>query len=239
MDTSSTLLGPTKNQKSILYLSFAMIGLIVGYFATGIVKWIIGLSWIPYHQSFELVNKVLLKIQSLSGDWSAIILAIIGACLGLFLAFLCIEEILRANISDQEIVIYKDDHTYAISKDEIQHVFLDEKELVIVDLNGQELLRETHHHKEKIVEDAFVFHRYPWEQGDPYEKEFQLWTAKTKEVSNAVHALMKAREKALEDKNDEEARELRKGLADLNIVVRTRGTKQYWRFAMRHTEHSA
>lgn len=162
-----------------------------------------------------------------------IVLAGAGAGIGLLIAFLLIDKVLCADISDQEIVLYKDKRTYKISKADVQHVFLDGDELVILACNGHELLREPHHLKENIVEDAFVFHQYPWEQGgDPFEVQFQLWTPGEKDISKAAHALLNVRKKALEDKDEEEAAKLRKELADLNIIVRTKGTKQYWRFVV-------
>lgn len=47
----------------------------------------------------------------------------------------------------------------------------------------------------------------------------------------AAHALLKARHKALQDEEKDDIEEFRLELAQLGIVVRDEGTRQYWRKA--------
>jgi cysteinyl-tRNA synthetase len=49
------------------------------------------------------------------------------------------------------------------------------------------------------------------------------------ELSPSAHALLKAREKALQDKNEKDIAELRDELAKLGYIVRDEGKRQFWR----------
>jgi cysteinyl-tRNA synthetase len=78
---------------------------------------------------------------------------------------------------------------------------------------------------------GFRKHDYPWlTEGDPHKDKYQRWVPDMPDLSAAAHALLKAREKTLEEKNTVDIKELRSELAKLGIVVRDEETRQYWRW---------
>lgn len=69
-----------------------------------------------------------------------------------------------------------------------------------------------------------------WADADPHLAEFRRWVPGTPGLPEGANALFKAREKALKKQGDaEDARELRKELARLGVVVRDEDRRQCWR----------
>lgn len=221
--TEKSIVGYGVSTKVTLYAGFGVVGLVLGYFLPRIATWALTLKWIPFQGPIELIN-------SFRGPWLDVVLALVGLIAGLSIAYIAIKESLVTMITDQAVQLYKDGHNQAIGRKDIDAVFLDGKQLVIVGVSGHELAREKYEEKPEDMAYAFNQHGYPWSaEGDPYKDQFRRWVADMPDLSAAANALMKAREKALKEKNAEEIKDLRRELAKLDIIVRDEGFRQYWR----------
>jgi cysteinyl-tRNA synthetase len=63
----------------------------------------------------------------------------------------------------------------------------------------------------------------------PRARHFRRWVADMPELPVDADALLRAREKALDKGDDDDAAELRAQLAKLGVVVRDQKERQYWR----------
>ncbi|NUQ87271.1 MAG: hypothetical protein HOQ43_02235, partial [Glycomyces artemisiae] len=106
------------------------------------------------------------------------------------------------------------------------------KRLVVLGHRRQELAQvEFDLDREKLVA-ALRRQGYAWQAGgDPYGGEFKRWVPGADGLPRGADALLKARERALEKSNEGDLRELREELAGLDVVVRDRDKKQYWRLS--------
>lgn len=218
-----TVVGYSKITGIILYGGFGIVGTILGFFLPRIAAWAVTLPWVPFQGPLKLIN-------SLQGPWVAIIMAVLGLLAGLVLAYIAVKESLIITITDQEVQLEKDKNTHTIALKDIDMVFLDGKQLVLLGKSGFELVREKNDQSAIQVSNAFKKHGYPWSsEGDPFKDEYRRWVQDIPDISPAANALMKAREIALQEKEEEDIKDLRRELAKLGYIVREEGTRQYWR----------
>ncbi|MBM7585570.1 uncharacterized membrane-anchored protein YhcB (DUF1043 family) [Bacillus pakistanensis] len=219
-----TIVGFNTNTRIIIYSGFGVLGLVFGYFIPRIAAWALTLPWVPFEGPIKLIHSLL------NGPWMEWVTAMIGLIAGLVLAYISIKESLIATISDQEVQLDKDGHAKRIKRSEIDQIFIDRKELVILGTSGHELLREKHEESPKLVEEGFKKHGYPWSrEGDPYKDQYRRWVLDTPDLPPAVNALMKAREKALQKKENTDIKDLRNELEKSGYIVRDEETRQYYR----------
>lgn len=222
---SYTLIGVTKTAIFLLYAAFAMIGLTIGYFIPQIAKWALSLPWIPFEGPLRLIT-------SFQGSTAAFITALLGMTAGIWFAHSVSAMLLSVKITDHTVEFMKGKKVQTIHSGDIALVFMDHKRLVLLGTAGYELVREEIDEKPVNVEKAFRQHHYEWAaDGDPFTDQFRRWIPDAPDLSQGAHALLKARHKALEDEQKDDIEEFRLDLAQLGIVVRDEGTRQYWRKA--------
>lgn len=218
-----TVVGYSKITGLLLYGGFGVAGLIFGYFLPRIASWAITLPWFPFEGPLKLIN-------TFNGFWLPIILAVIGLIAGIVLATMAISEILIITITDQETQLKRDEDIQTIGFKDIDTVFLDGNQLVILGKSGYELARETTDASAKDIANAFMSHSYPWsKKGDPFREEYRRWVLNSPDLSAAANALFKAREIVLQKKEYNDIKDLRKELAKLGYIVRDEETRQYFR----------
>jgi len=93
------------------------------------------------------------------------------------------------SISDYSIAIDNDLENLTFLRDEIQEIYYDKDNLVIIGTTGHELLRESYDIKEEKSKNAFRNHNYPFSLTDPYKTYFKLWSASTDELSTTDSCL--------------------------------------------------
>src|SRR5699024_5538310 len=121
---------------------------------------------------------------------------------GLVIASISIKETLIATITDKEIQLDKDGHRQTIAGKEVEAIFLDRKQLVILGQTGEELAREKIDEYPKNFQYGFERHGYSWlPDGDPFKDVYRRWVPNTPDISPSANAVMKAREKALQEKD--------------------------------------
>lgn len=218
-----TVVGFSTTTGIVLYGGFGAAGPVLGYFLPRIAAWALKLPWVPFEGPLKLINLF-------NGFWLDMIIALLGLIVGLVVASTAVKEMLVVTIGDEEVQLDKDGHKQIIGRKEIDTVFLDGQQLVILGKSGYELVREKIDETPKIVVDGFKRHGYVWSTGgDPFKDEYRRWVPDTPDISPSANAVMKAREKALQKKETKEMKELRNELMKLGIVVRDEGTSQYWR----------
>lgn len=150
---------------------------------------------------------------------------------GVWLTRTVFKECLTAVVTDSEVslTIYNEESVF--SKDSISGVFTDEKHLVLLGTEGQELFREKLEPAVEKAADAFRAHGYVWlGTEDPFKEEYKRWVPDTPDLEPGANALLKAREKALKEEEKADAKELKAEISKLGITVRDKGSRQYWRF---------
>ncbi|SPU03175.1 YqeB [Bacillus tequilensis] len=224
-DQSHTTIGVTKTAVYFLYAILAIIGLTIGYFIPQFAKWALSLPWIPFEGLLRLVT-------SFHGSPAAFITALLGMSAGLWFAHTVMAMLLSVKITDDTVELIKGKNVQTIRSADIALVFIDHKRLVLLGTAGYELVREEIDEKPGKVEKAFRQHHYEWAaDGDPFKDQFRRWIPDAPDLSPGAHALLKARHKALKGEETDDVEEFRLELAQLGIVVRDEGTRQYWRKA--------
>lgn len=224
--------GMANKNESVLWLSTGdrvflgvvapLIGGALGFFLPSLASWVTRLAWIPFQGPFELV-------ASWSSWWAQYVLAAVGVVLGaVFVAFVLYES-LRVVVAESGFRVTRDGETAEFHRSEAATVFVDGKELVVLDSSSRQVVRAPIEEKAQAVERVFTSHGYSFADGDPYESLYQRWVSGTPLLPAEINAVMLAREKALEKKSRSDASELRVELDRLGIVVRDRKNKQYWR----------
>ncbi|GAB2993125.1 hypothetical protein GCM10023080_069080 [Streptomyces pseudoechinosporeus] len=198
-------------------------GAVVGELVRLLAGWLVTLRWAPFKGPAKLLD-------SIPEPWVTIGAVTVGALLGLFAAFVSLHESLSVRVSDRRVVLTIRDASQEFARDKIRLAVLDGRQLVLLGHNSEELAREDCGLARRRVADAFTEHGYTWSDVDPHLTEFRRWVPDTPGLPKGANALLKAREKALKKQDDaEDARELRKELARLGVVVRDEDKRQYWR----------
>ncbi|QIW80736.1 DUF308 domain-containing protein [Bacillus tequilensis] len=224
-DQPHTTIGVTKTAVYFFYAILAIIGLTIGYFIPQFAKWALFLPWIPFEGLLRLVT-------SFHGSPAAFITALLGMSAGLWFAHTVMAMLLSVKITDDTVELIKGKNVQTIRSADIALVFIDHKRLVLLGTAGYELVREEIDEKPGKVEKAFRQHHYEWAaDGDPFKDQFRRWIPDAPDLSPGAHALLKARHKALKGEETDDVEEFRLELAQLGIVVRDEGTRQYWRKA--------
>jgi hypothetical protein len=202
-------------------------GAVGGELVRLLAGWLVTLRWAPFKGPAELLD-------SMPEPWVSIGAVTVGALLGLFAALVLLHESLSVRVSDRRVVLTIRDESEEFARDKIRLVFPDGKQLVLLGHHSEELAREDCGLDKRRLADAFTEHGYAWADADPYSAEFRRWVPGTPGLPEGANALFKAREKALKKEGDaEDARELRKELARVGVVVRDEDKRQYWRLPSR------
>lgn len=222
-----TVLGLTKVDKVIILLFFIVIFGLSGWFIPVIANALLNFEIIPYIKIVEF-------IASFEHTKTSIIATIIGVIIAVIFAIAIIVESLKVTITPQNIMLTVKDKTETIDKKEISAIFMDKRELVILGPHSNELYREEFDVKKAKVKEAFQYYRYPWYDEDPYIDEYERWVKDHPDFPEKINALLKARQVALEDDETDEAKQLRRDLAKLGVVIKDKKKAQYVRMTNNH-----
>ncbi|MFB6367624.1 DUF308 domain-containing protein [Paenibacillus elgii] len=210
--------------RALIFVGCTILGIALGYFIPMIAQWASTLPWIPFQGPLKLIS-------SFSGAWvTTVVTSLLGLLAGLWFAEEVIKDTLSVVVSGETIRLEKDGAGQELSFENISMVFLDGKQLVFLGHAGQELAREKYEWASERIVSALMAHGYAWSpDGDPYKGQYHRWVQDTPDLPPAVNALLKAREKALKNKEGREAKELRSEVAKRGVVVRDEEARQYWR----------
>ncbi|GGB54095.1 hypothetical protein F3157_14675 [Virgibacillus dakarensis] len=179
--------------------------------------------------SFFSDSKVIQLLDSFNPFWVSIILMFVGVVIGVLLSLTVYSEALKMSISDQEILINKDEKEKTIRKSEIKEIFMEDNEIVITGNKGQELLSEKTDIKKEKIREIFLQHHYPWSEQDPYVDEFVLWTLEDNTFGEKINAILYKRRNAIREGDKKKAKNLKVDLNELGVVVKDQSDNQYVR----------
>lgn len=221
-DKSESVLWLPAADRVFLAVVAPAVGGAVGFFLPRWAPWAASQKWIPFQGVFEFV-------ASWSHWWVQYLTTGIGVALGAVFVAFAFHDSLRVVVSASGLRLTEEGRTTSVARADASTVFVDGKELVVLDAASRQVVRAPIEEKEPAVERAFVEHGYSFVEGDPYESLYQRWIPGSPTLPADVDAVMRAREMALQKKSREDASELREALDRLGIVVRERKSTQYWR----------
>ncbi|WP_293697687.1 hypothetical protein [uncultured Agrococcus sp.] len=207
-------------------VAFQLGGAVVGFGAAFIVGPLVG--WLL---GFVGDAPGLLRLAgSLPLVWAIPVLTIAGLIVGFWLAAQWQEEVGVVTVGPESVTLFRSGTGSLLRAERISGAFTDGKDLIIVDADGNELLRsKTDTVLATRLQSAFEQHDYRW-QGtvDPRDEQFIAWIDGDGSLDAEAHGLLRARQRALADKRAGAAEGFRDELAATGIVVRDRdGGQQY------------
>lgn len=220
MNHHVTKLGLTVFERALILVIPTAIGGIVGWFLPVIVS---GLRRIPILSS----NDLIMLIDSFHSFSVSVIAMIIGIIAGFILSIIIFNESLNIFIDDTKIKLVIKAEETIISKNMVSAIFIEEKQLKLLDNEGKEnFSREIDIPTEK-VKDAFLSHSYPWKNEDPYKSCFQLWRLNEEMVlGETIQSILYSRRLSLREKDEKKANQLKTDLNELGVIVKDRGEEQ-------------
>ncbi|MFF7789650.1 hypothetical protein [Streptomyces sp. NPDC007991] len=195
----------------------------VGALLPLLARLLLKLPWAPLEGPAELLTSIPEPALTLGT-------IAVGALGGLLLGLAAAHESLSVRVCDTHLALAIRDSTREFTREEIAVLCRDGKQLVVLAPGGMELAREQCGLPWPRLTAALAEHGYRWAEEDPYRAEFRRWVRGTPGLPEGADALLRARAQTLKSDDDaEDARELRRELLRLGVVVRDEEKRQYWR----------
>src|SRR4051812_6027841 len=208
----ATVVGMPLADRLAVVLGAPALGVGLGLLLPRAARWLLTLSWVPLGGPLKLVSL-------LDHGWGAVAAPVVGGLLGVALAWVAFAESLTVTLTDREIRLVKDQKTRVIPSVQVHTVFLDGKQLVILDPESRQLLRDRHEASGTRLAQAFHAHGYRWADHDPYRDLYRRWVRDTPDLPPAVNAVLAARDLALTRNVAADVRELRDEVQKAGYVV--------------------
>lgn len=224
MKDNEAVLGFSRSEKILIILVPLLLGGLIGWFIPFIADWLLSMPIIPKEKLVKL-------IASLNGTWVSIIATIIGMAAGVFFSMIIFAESLEVKVTYEGLQLKLDDKVTSIHKKDISAIYLENKQFIILGMQGNELYREVIESKKDKVREVMNNYRYPWKEKDPFDNEYKRWVAGHPDFSAEINALLNAREQALNEGEKKKAKQLQTDLAKLGVVIRDENNAQYVRLA--------
>ncbi|WP_067839155.1 YqeB family protein [Nocardia lijiangensis] len=173
--------------------------------------------------------------MTISPVWLVPIAAVVGLLAGLTLFDAARKESLALIVADDHVELSKDRREKYVPRAQVDAVFREAGDLVLVDRNRLRLARfgASDLGRRKIAA-AFRKHGYPWlDRDDPFGVEFARWLDGMPGVDEDVNVLLRARRRAIADKKPLIIEEVDEKLIALGVDVRERKGEQLIRTVQR------
>ncbi|MGI5237359.1 YqeB family protein [Dactylosporangium sp. CA-139066] len=217
------VLGLSRSDRVVVLGGFPLLGGLIGWALPAVARWVLQLRWAPFGGPLRLVER-------LDGGWGLAGAVACGALLGAAIGFIAVHEALRVIVGDEGLVVEKGDSRRTVAKSDVDAVFVEGRQLVVLDRESRQVVRDRLENAERPrVRKAFAAHGYPWVDEDPYDGLFRRWVPDLPDLPGSVNALLAARAKALEGGGGADAAELRDEVQKLGYTVRDGDKVQYWR----------
>ncbi|NMD94055.1 hypothetical protein HF877_01375 [Rhodococcus sp. BL-253-APC-6A1W] len=208
-------------------IGFVLIGLLLGC-GVGFILNPVG-SWV-----LELLGGVPAPVRiamTLPLVWQVPVLGILGALLGLFIAAEGEKEALKLTVSDDRLILDQHGHTRVVPRGAISAIFADGKDFVVDGAEGRQIVRyKATDISIDAAADALRAHRYPWIGAtDPHAHKYSPWIDGNGDSTDDEDHAFRARRRALEKKDRQEAEAALERLQSFGLVVRDRQGGQEFR----------
>jgi hypothetical protein len=220
----ATVVAPPPAERALVWVGFPLIGAAAGWLLKSLAEWATSLPWVPFKGPLELVASVP-DPQATIGSLA------LGVAGGLVVAVLAEQDYVRVTVEDDQLTVTRGGSSRRVPRASVEAVFLDGKQLVLLGHETDELVREGGDLPDAgRLQAAFRAHGYPWVPGgDPHKDEYRRWVEDLPGLPAGADAVLKARARALDRGDKEDAAQLRLELGKLGIVVRDEGKRQFWR----------
>jgi hypothetical protein len=199
---------------------FPLIGAGAGWLLKALAGWAASLPWVPFQGPLELAASVPDPYATIG----SLALGIVG---GLAVAVLAEQDYVRVTVADDQVTIARGGSSRRVPRASTGAVFLDGKQLVLLGHATDELAREGGDLPDaRRLQAAFLAHGFPWMPADPHQAEYRRWVEDLRELPAGADAIFRARARALDRDDKEDAEQLRQELGRLGIVVREEGERR-------------
>ncbi|MDG4808109.1 hypothetical protein O7634_15240 [Micromonospora sp. WMMD1120] len=211
---------------AVLWGGFPLLGAGAGWLLAMTTGWLARLPWVPFSDLIEWLDR-LPEPQATVG---AIGVGVLG---GLVIGGIGTAERLIVTVDGAQVQLRRADQSRTVARADTRVAFLADKHLVLLDSDGAELVRESTDLPAARLAAAFREHGWRWADDDPHRSAYRLWVPDLPGLPAGADALLRARERALERERRDDARELRREVGLLGVVLRDDGKRQYWRLTER------
>ncbi|TDQ42645.1 YqeB family protein [Aureibacillus halotolerans] len=217
-----THVGLSKAGKVAFFIGPLVLCGILGWFLPVLLYWAMTIEWLPLPGWLE-------KLSLLKGFWVPFATTALGLIAGAWLADVIKKETLDVVLTDCKVEATLNREKTIFIKKDIQYVFLNHSNLVIVGFTGREWLHAEHASTKKRVRDAFISHGYPWIDTDPFQNDYRLWVPDTTELPPSANAILTERAKAMKKDKTKDVKLLKREVEKLGVTVQNKEKHQYWR----------
>ncbi|WP_410809574.1 hypothetical protein [Micromonospora sp. 067-2] len=207
---------------AVLWGGFPLLGAGAGWLLAAATGWLARLPWVPFQGLLEWLDQ-LPEPQATAGPIA------VGVLAGLVLAGIGTAERLIVTVDAAQVRLRRSDQDRTVARVDTRVVFLADGHLVLLDGDGAELARESTDLPVTQLAGAFRTHGWGWSDDDPHRSAYRLWVPDLPGLPAGADALLRARERAVRKDRRDDARELRRELGLLGVVLRDEGKRQYWR----------
>ncbi|WP_460526721.1 YqeB family protein [Flindersiella endophytica] len=220
---SATVVAQPKGEAALVWAGFPIVGAGLAWLLQSLAGRLVSLPWVPFEGPLRLIDEIP-EPQATIGA------LIVGALAGLAFAAWGAREYVTVTVDNDQITTKQGDSTRVVGRGSVTAAFVDGKQLVLLDRSSKELLRQRGDlPNAKRLRAAFGAHGYPWRDADPFQDAYKRWVVDSPDLPAEAHALLKARARAVENDDRDDADELRDELSKLGVVVRDRDKRQSYR----------
>ena len=169
-------------EKLLAIVSPILLG-VIGYFSPKLIEIIKKIPLFSDSKIIELLNFI-------NPFWLPIILMLIGVIAGILFSLIIYSEALKMNITSESIHVNKDDQKKQITRSNVKAVFVDKRQVVIIDQEDREWLRETSDINPSKIKDTFLMHGFSWVEQDPYKHEYSLWKLEDARFNKSINTIL-------------------------------------------------
>ncbi|MEU4550708.1 YqeB family protein [Micromonospora violae] len=211
---------------AVLWGGFPLLGAGAGWLLAATTGWLARLPWVPFGFLFEWLDR-LPEPQATGGTIA------VGVVVGLVIAGTGTAERLIVTVDAAQVRLRRSDENRTVARVDTRVVLLADKHLVLLDADGAELVREPTDLPAAHLAAAFRAHGWGWADDDPHRSAYRLWVPDLPGLPAGADALLRARDRAIQRDRRDDARELRRELGLIGVVLRDEDKRQYWRLTSR------
>ncbi|MEU7820651.1 hypothetical protein [Catellatospora sp. NPDC049133] len=206
-----------------MWATCVVIGAGLGWALRAVSEWAASVDGMPLRDWISVLAKV-------PDPYGTVLCVLLGMAFGAEVARRTLKDSVAVSVKPDLVIWRAGKQTRRIARAEISAVYLDGvDDLVFLGTDTGELARANNNLDEDAVKETFLRHGYPFFDADPHLEQYMRWVEDLPELSATANALLKARQKALEENAADDAAELRADLAKLGVIVRQNDDRQFYR----------